>query len=149
MYGEERVYWDAGAVFGLAYFLFVVPLAIGATLWFYRRRSVQPIKARSPELVVLTDIVLILYISLLCMQRVFANVYPCTLNLWSGYVGTLVLFNCYIWRCWTLYFRFRRAQAMEVTNQRTRARALRGADCRNEAHVELSIDCLLFLVVQH
>jgi hypothetical protein len=48
------------------------------------------------------------------MQRVFANIYPCTLNLWSGYVGTLVLFNCYIWRCWTLYFRFRRAQAMEV-----------------------------------
>ncbi len=65
MFGEERVYWDNGAVFGLAYFLAIVPLAIGATLWFYRRRSVQPIKARSPRLVVLTDIVLILYISLL------------------------------------------------------------------------------------
>lgn len=25
---------------------------------------------------------------------------------WSGYIGTIILFNSYLWRCWTLYFNF-------------------------------------------
>jgi hypothetical protein len=47
---------------------------------------------------------------LLCFQRIISDDYPCLLTLWSGYVGTLVLFNTYLWRCWTLYFKFHLTQ---------------------------------------
>jgi len=88
------------------------------TVFFYLRRDKQPIKARSPTLVVLTDIVLILWVLLLCLQRIMGDDYPCYLNLWSGYIGLIVLFNTYLWRCWTLYFTFNLTQQM-LNNQTT------------------------------
>lgn len=104
------VVWTAGAVFGIAWLIFFLPIGILGTIWFWRRRALQPIKARSPSLVVITDIVLLLYVLLLCLQRITGDDYPCLLNLWSGYLGTIVLFNTYLWRCWTLYFRFHLTQ---------------------------------------
>lgn len=102
--------WNAGAIFGLAWFIFSLPIHIGGTIWFWLRRDVQPIKARSPSLVVVTDIILMLYVGLLCFQRIFADDYPCMLTMWSGHIGTIVLFNTYLWRCWTLYFTFHLTQ---------------------------------------
>jgi hypothetical protein len=102
--------WANGSVFGLSYILFFVPLAIFFSAWFWHRRNVQPIKARSPFLVIVTNSVLILYVFLLCIQRIMVASYPCFLNLWSGYIGTIVLFNAYLWRCWTLYFTYNLTQ---------------------------------------
>lgn len=98
--------WTAGAVFGLVWLLIWIPSFIAAMLLFYRRRDIQPIKARSPTLVLVTDVILLLYTVLLCLQRIIDSDYPCFLNMWSGYVGTIVLFNSYLWRCWTLFFNF-------------------------------------------
>lgn len=46
-----------------------MPIHLCGTIWFWMRRDIQPIKARSPALVVVTDIVLGLYILLLCLNR--------------------------------------------------------------------------------
>jgi hypothetical protein len=70
------VVWTAGAVFGIAWLIFFLPIGIIGTIWFWRRRELQPIKARSPSLVVITDIVLLLYVLLLCLQRVTGDDYP-------------------------------------------------------------------------
>jgi len=102
--------WNPGAVFGVCWMVFFVPISVVGTIWFWARRDIQPIKARQPVLVVVTDIVLILYVVLLCFQRILSDNYPCLLTLWSGYIGTLVLFNTYLWRCWTLYFKFHLTQ---------------------------------------
>jgi len=102
--------WNSGAIFAVIWIAIFPLLGTISTIWFWIRRDVQPIKARSPLLVVLTDIVLILYMIVLCLQRIFRDEYPCWLNVWSGYVGTVVLLNTYIWRCWTLYFKFRLTQ---------------------------------------
>ena len=32
--------------------------------------------------------------------------YPCLLNIWAGYCGTVLLLNTYLWRCWELYYIF-------------------------------------------
>lgn len=104
------VFWSYGAVFGLFWLIFFVPLAIVGTVWFWLRRDEQPIKARHPALVVVTDMILISYAVLMCCQRILGDSYPCVLNIWSGYVGTITLFNVYIWRCWVLYFTFNLTQ---------------------------------------
>lgn len=43
--------------------------------------------------------ILLLYTVSLCFQRIVEDNYPCVLNVWSGYVGTIILFNSYLWRC--------------------------------------------------
>jgi len=106
------VKWSGGAIYGLIWGCIFLPLSIILTIFFYLRRDKQPIKARSPVLVVLTDLVLIAWVFLLCLQRILGDSYPCYLNLWSGYIGLIVLFNTYLWRCWTLYFTFNLTQQM-------------------------------------
>jgi len=101
---------DAGSVFGLIILILFTPLAIGCTYFFWKRKDIQPIKARSPGLVVINDVILILYVALLCFQRIFADDYPCLLTLWSGHVGTILLLNVYLCRCWTLYYTFHLTQ---------------------------------------
>jgi hypothetical protein len=56
--------------------------------------------------VVATDIILILFVIVLCIQRIAGSSYPCMANLWTSYIGIVILFNTYLWRCWTLYFSF-------------------------------------------
>lgn len=63
-----------------------------------------------PGLVALTDIFMFLWIMQLGLQRIAADSYPCLLNLWSGFIGVIVLFNTYLWRCWVLYFTFELTQ---------------------------------------
>ncbi len=101
MAGAGGVDWNAGSVFGVIWAAVTLPIMAGGTALFWRNRDIQPIRARSPLLVVITDIILFLYTLLLCIQRIMTNDYPCILNLWSGYVGTIVLFNSYLWRCQT------------------------------------------------
>jgi hypothetical protein len=98
--------WNAGAVFGIIWVLILPPIHTIGTVLFWQRREIQPIKARSPGLVVLSDIILLLWVILLCIQRIERDQYPCLLNVWSGFIGLVVLFNTYIWRCWVLYFTF-------------------------------------------
>jgi len=102
---------SAGAIYGICVLVIFVPIAVAGVVWFWLRRDIQPIKARSPELVVITDIILIMYIVILSVQRFVADDYPCMLNVWGSYIGTLVLLNAYLWRCWTLYFNFYQTQA--------------------------------------
>ena len=33
--------------------------------------------------------------------------YPCIVTLWSGYIGTIMIANSYVVRCWNLFFAFR------------------------------------------
>ena len=134
--------WTAGAVFAVFWIVLWLPIFACAMFAFYTNKDVQPIKARSPMLVIVTDIVrlhttcatersaegrqgresegnksfhwltpqrvtvvnvrpqiLLLYTISLCFQRIVESDYPCLLNVWSGYAGTIVLFNSYLWRC--------------------------------------------------
>lgn len=86
-------------MFSLSWLIFFFPIGVAGTLWFWQRRDKQPIKAREPLLVVLTDVVLLVYLVLLCLQRIVRDSYPCLLNLWNGYIGTIILLNTYLWRC--------------------------------------------------
>lgn len=49
--------WPAGSVFAVFWLLLCVPIFLIAMWWFWLRKDVQPIKARSPLLVVITDAV--------------------------------------------------------------------------------------------
>ena len=91
--------WNAGAIFALVWMIVFTPVYVSGIVWFWRRRDVQPIKAREPPLVVVTDIVLTCYLVVLCLQRILGVDYPCLVNIWSGYIGTVVLLNLYLWRC--------------------------------------------------
>jgi len=96
----------AGQVFGLIWLILFFPIYSCAVLLFYFRRDVQPIKARSPMLVLINDVVLLAFVLVLCLQRIFVDDYPCVLNIWTQYIGTLVLCNTYLLRCWHLYFKY-------------------------------------------
>jgi len=98
--------WTTSAIFGVVWLAIFLPVHIVGLILFWTRRKIQPITSRLPALVVGCDIVLIAFELLLCIQRIFADSYPCLLNLWSGFVGLLILFNTYMWRCWVLYFIF-------------------------------------------
>eukprot|EP01006_Ploeotia_vitrea_P039096 TRINITY_DN66311_c4_g4_i2.p1 TRINITY_DN66311_c4_g4~~TRINITY_DN66311_c4_g4_i2.p1 ORF type:complete len:556 (-),score=324.22 TRINITY_DN66311_c4_g4_i2:198-1865(-) len=102
-FGNDR---DAGTVFGAVFVLLWTPLAIGLTAWFWRQRDVQPIKARQPKLVVVSDVMLILYAFVLCVQRIYDDSFPCLLNLYAAFFGSIVLLNLYLARCWTLWFNY-------------------------------------------
>lgn len=102
--------WTAGGIFGLTCLLIFLPIFLISLFIFWRRRHKYPIKARSPFLVVVSDLVLLCYLLLLCLQRIIHDYYPCIVNIWAGYVGTVVLFNTYLWRGWTLYFTFHLTQ---------------------------------------
>ncbi len=49
---------------------------------------------RQPILVLFTDIVLLIYVIQLCFQRIFSDQYPCALNLWTGFLGTIMYVHC-------------------------------------------------------
>eukprot|EP00457_Paulinella_chromatophora_P005860 gb/GEZN01005878.1/.p1 GENE.gb/GEZN01005878.1/~~gb/GEZN01005878.1/.p1 ORF type:complete len:482 (-),score=58.94 gb/GEZN01005878.1/:222-1667(-) len=99
-----------GGVFGACAMLLLLPLQLFLGIVFWRRRDIQPIKARMPGLVVITDFFMFLWIMQLGLQRIAADGYPCLMNLWTGFVGLVVLFNTYLWRCWVLYFTFELTQ---------------------------------------
>ena len=103
---------SAGGLFAVVYLILFIPCAIGGMIYFYLRRDYQPIKARSPALVVITDAILILYAFVLCIQRIIDDEYPCLLNVWSSYIGTLILLNCYVIRCMILSFKYFITQEM-------------------------------------
>jgi len=105
-----QLYWTYGGAWALGYMIFFLPFSIYTTIWFYQRKDVQPIKARQPLLVVLTDVILIGYVVSLCLQRMVGDTYPCLVNLWCSHIGTIVLFNTYLWRCWSLYFTYNLTQ---------------------------------------
>lgn len=94
----------ASCALGVAWLVIFVPLAVYSTWLFWKRREIQPIKARNPNIVVVNDAVLIVFIVTVCFQRIFSKEYPCVLNLWSGWIGLLVIFTSYLWRGWLLYF---------------------------------------------
>jgi len=100
------VEWDTSAVFGVVWLCVVVPWHLLGIALFWKRRTIQPITSRFPGLVVGCDLVLVAFELSLCTQRIIASTYPCLLNLWSGFIGLLILFNTYMWRSWTLYFIF-------------------------------------------
>jgi len=104
------IYWTSGAVYGLGWLCFWMPTSLLTMLWFWQRRDLQPIKARSPALVLISDILLIAYAAVLCLRPIVGDSYPCSFNIWSSYIGTIALCNVYLWRCWTLYFAFRMTQ---------------------------------------
>jgi len=104
------VVWNIGAVFGLAWLIFFGPVMIIGMFWFYNRREFQPIKARNPTMVLITDVILLFWILFNCFQRIIVDEYPCLVSLWTGWVGLIVLFNAYMWRCWQLYFTFQLTQ---------------------------------------
>ncbi|SPQ96644.1 unnamed protein product (mitochondrion) [Plasmodiophora brassicae] len=94
---------DAGAVFSIVWLaVFLPPLVVG-TVWFWLRKDLQPIKARSPKQLVFGNVVFIVFMVVLCMQRVFWKTYPCVLNLWQGYLGLIAIGNIYAVRAWMLY----------------------------------------------
>lgn len=95
---------------GIVLICLTIPITIIGTIWFWYRRDIQPIKARSPFLVVITDIVLGFWLLSLGFQRLYSNRYPCLFNMWTTWIGTIVLFNTYLWRCWSLYFTFHLTQ---------------------------------------
>jgi len=119
------------------------PFAVFLTFWFYERRDVQPIKARSPVLVVWTDIVLILYSFSLCMQRIFDTSFPCELTLWCAYIGTVFLANTYLWRCWTLFFTF------HLTQQKLKDQSMRDLPffIRNRHYISTPFLAKIFLIL--
>jgi len=102
--------WTAGAVFGLAWMIFFLPIHLVGTVLFWQRRNKQPIKARLPSLVVSADFISFIFVLTLGIQRIVGNAWPCLLTLWSAYIGLSVLFNIYLWRCWVLFFTFQLTQ---------------------------------------
>lgn len=110
-----QIVWTPGAVFSLGWLLYFGPIALTLILWFWMRKHIQPIKARRPGLVLVTDFLLFLYIVILCLQRIAGDSYPCLLNIWSSYLGVLLLFNTYLWRCWSLYYLHHQTQQL-LTN---------------------------------
>lgn len=92
--------------FAFAWMLLFVPLALLSTIVFYRRRNIQPIQARSPELMVFANLVFVVFTVTLCTQRIFYYTYPCIVNVWQGYIGIISIGNIYLIRSWKLYCRF-------------------------------------------
>mmetsp|Transcript_35082 Transcript_35082/g.68882 ORF Transcript_35082/g.68882 Transcript_35082/m.68882 type:complete len:460 (+) Transcript_35082:48-1427(+) len=104
------VFWNSGAIAAMIWLIVFFPMFVFAMIWFWLRREIQPIKARSPRLVLWSDILILGYAVLMCAQRIMGDSYPCLLNMWSGFAGTLLLLNTYVWRCWVLYFTFNLTQ---------------------------------------
>eukprot|EP00808_Paulinella_micropora_P021606 g16972.t1 len=109
--------WTVGAIFGACIIVFFLPMQAVFSIMFWRRREYQPLRARLPGLVVITDFFMMMWILQLGLQRISQDVYPCLLNLWSSFIGVVVLFNTYMWRCWVLYFTF------ELTQERLKGTA--------------------------
>lgn len=99
-------FWSYGATFGLCWICFFVPVCLVGMWLFWKRRQFQPIKARSPWLVIATDVGLLAFTVALCIQRIIGDSYPCVLNVWSSFIGLIVICNAYAWKCWVLYFKF-------------------------------------------
>lgn len=70
------------------------------------RSHIQPIKARSPALVLLTNVIFQVWMVATCAQRLFVDDYPCVLNMWMGYFGVFCVANVFVIRCWILYSNF-------------------------------------------
>lgn len=117
--------WTVGAIFGVCIMIVFLPVQVIFTYKFWERRNIQPIKARMPGLVVLTDCVTFLWIMQLGLQRIAADSYPCLLNLWTGFIGTIVLFNTYVWRCWVLYFTFELTQERLLGTKKSESRFIK------------------------
>jgi len=95
--------WTPGAIFSVVVIVVFESIVISTTYWFYSRRDVQPIKARQPILVVITDVIWALFVLGTCLQRIIENSFPCSGLTWVEYIGVIFLGNIYIWRCWILY----------------------------------------------
>mmetsp|Transcript_20269 Transcript_20269/g.40161 ORF Transcript_20269/g.40161 Transcript_20269/m.40161 type:complete len:489 (-) Transcript_20269:68-1534(-) len=103
--------YGASFYVGLIWLILFIPISLIFSIWFYKRREIQPIKARQPGLVLFIDFIIILFGIILGFQRIFSDKFSCMLNIWTANVGEILLLNCYCWRCWVLYFRFHLAQA--------------------------------------
>ena len=108
----------AGEVFGVVTLSLYIPIFIIGMTMFFLRRDEQPIKGRQPDLVIASDAMLLLYTVSICVQRIVE--YPCWIILFSGYIGTIILCNIYVIRCWTLFFHYYLTQAKLAEQKPTR-----------------------------
>lgn len=108
---------NTNEVFGLVFLVLFLPVAVPTLIWFYLRQDVQPIKARSPDMVVIADVILITFVVVLCVQRIFDEDYPCWLNVWQQFIGIILLLNVYVIRCWILYFNYNHTQWLLSNNR--------------------------------
>eukprot|EP01083_Nonionella_stella_P123156 370959_1 len=95
--------------FWIAWMVMFDVYAIVATTAFAHRGiclGLQPIKAREPFLIIVSSICEILWTTLLCLQRVYSDTYPCLIQLWTAFLGGIVLFNVYMLRAFMLYLNF-------------------------------------------
>lgn len=82
--------------------------ALVAVFYTYQlliKQNLQPVKARLPGLVFTADVFLHLYTMAIALLILIDN-FPCMLTNWGAIVGTVVLLNTYLWRCWIVYFRY-------------------------------------------
>lgn len=105
------VVYSVGAVVGLVFFA-----ARGI------QNGKQPIAARQPKFVMVGALVGIGWTVLLCCHRVYFDVYPCWLTLWTGYCGAISLFNVYLARAFFLYMNFNVTSDLVFERQSTQAR---------------------------
>ena len=64
--------------------------------FFWHRRDIQPIKAREPGIVVFAALAIVVYTVVLCISRIYVCDFPCWLNLWFAYVGTVLVLTTYL-----------------------------------------------------
>eukprot|EP01083_Nonionella_stella_P193614 714879_1 len=97
----------------------VFPLLAGITLvLFWRRREIQPIKARHPTLVLLSGIALSVWPIILAFQRIYSDDFPCWLHLWTAYVGTAIVLSVYVVRAFFLYANYNLTSFMSEARKR-------------------------------
>ena len=69
------------AQYGLAWLCVTTPIYFIGSFWFYRRRNVQPIKARQPYLVLLGCFGFYLLTLNMCIVEMTKLTYPCTISI--------------------------------------------------------------------
>lgn len=94
-----------------------VPIFVVSSIWFLMRRNVQPIKARVPLLVFVTDLLLFAYLLATCLEKIQQFEFYCGFSMWVDFIGLILLGNCYGIRGWILYFRHEKAAEMLQRHQ--------------------------------
>jgi hypothetical protein len=96
-------------LFYLTIGILILVWMLAGALMFYLSRGAHPIKGRYPRVVLFTNMILAIFVFLLCLQRLPTVHITCQLSLLAGHFFILVIFNLYLARCALLIFDFKRA----------------------------------------
>jgi hypothetical protein len=79
------------------------PICLAGLVWFWLRRNLQPIKARTPWLPILQGVIFMLYFPALASRYFLEYQYPCYVEAIAGIAFFMAVSFIYLLRMWLLH----------------------------------------------